>query len=70
MAGYEKQGKNVHYPERDTNQNPTVNEVNTGGYNICLQNARAMAKSQTISIFYNKESVGSMFDLGVAYELV
>lgn len=70
ILNFEKQGKIVHYPERDTNQSPITNGVNTGGYNICLQNARAIFTSQTIAIFYNKESVGSMFDLGVTYELI
>lgn len=69
IVNYENQGFKVHYPERDTNQNPYINGVNTGGYNICLQNARALANAKTVSIFYNKSSTGSMFDLGVTYYL-
>ena len=69
ISKYEKKGIHVHYPERDTNQNPVVRGKNTGGYNICLQNATAIASANTVSIFYNPQSVGSMFDLGVTYEL-
>lgn len=62
---YENAGFNVHYPERDTNQNPVENGVNTGGYNICLENATAIANAKNVSVFYNKQSTGSMFDVGV-----
>lgn len=68
ISKYEKAGFKIHYPSRDTNQNPILNGVNTGGYNICLQNARALASSKTVVLYYNPQSVGSMFDLGVAYE--
>jgi hypothetical protein len=66
---FELAGYKVHYPERDTNQDPYKNGINTGGYNICLQNARAIFSSDTVAIYYNKESTGSMFDLGVAYQI-
>lgn len=65
IAKYEKQGFHVHYPERDTNQSPFINGVNTGGYSICLENATAIANAKTVAIYYNKASTGSMFDLGV-----
>ncbi|MFA6860006.1 MAG: hypothetical protein WCR30_01290 [Clostridia bacterium] len=64
-----KKGYFVHYPETDTNQNPYVNGVNTGGYNICLQNAQAISNAKNIFIFYDKTSYGTVFDLGVAYYL-
>lgn len=67
ITEYENQGFDVHYPERDTNQDPHQNGVNTGGYNICLQNASAIANAKNVSIFYNKTSTGSMFDLGITY---
>lgn len=69
IAKYEQMGMHVHYPERDTNQNPVVDGTNTGGYNICLQNATAIAASSAVALYYNPQSVGSMFDLGVTYEL-
>jgi len=67
---YEQSGYHVHYPERNTNQNPVVNGINTGGFNICAENAKAIAEAQTVVVFYNKQSTGSMFDLGVTYQLM
>lgn len=69
----ESKGFKVHFPNRpgkpDTNQDPIVNGVNTGGYNICLDNAKAIAKAHTVSIYYDRTSMGSIFDLGVTYYL-
>ena len=70
ITKYEKLGFNVHYPSRDTNQNPVQCGVNTGGYNICLENATAIASSKMVVLHYNPQSVGSMFDLGVTYETI
>lgn len=67
---YESIGFDIHYPQRDTNQNPIVNNINTGGYNICLQNAQAIKRSNVVTMYYNRESTGSMFDLGVTFELM
>ena len=67
---YEDQNFHVHYPQRDTNQNPVVDGINTGGYNICAENAKAIAEAQKVVAFYNKASVGSVFDLGVTYTLM
>ena len=64
---YETKGYKIHYPERDANQNPVVNGVNTGGYSICFDNTVANAKAKNTILFYNKTSAGSMFDLGVTY---
>ena len=69
IAKYEDLGYHVHYPARNTNQNPFVNKINTGGFNICLENARAIAAAQTVVIYYDNSSIGSAFDLGVAYSL-
>jgi hypothetical protein len=62
-------GEIVHYPDENTNQNPFVDGENTGGYNICFENASAIAKANTVRAFYLKNSVGSVFDLGVTYYL-
>ena len=59
-----KQGYIVHYPDKNT-----VQEDILGGYNICLQNASAIATSESIDIYYDQSSTGSIFDLGVAYAL-
>ena len=40
-----------------------------GGYAICRQNAEAVATSKEIDIYYDQLSMGSSFDLGVAYAL-
>ena len=67
VKDYENKGYKIHYPERDANQNPVVNGVNTGGYSICFDNTVANANAKNTVLFYNKKSAGSMFDLGVTY---
>jgi hypothetical protein len=64
VAMKREKGYIVHYPEKNT-----VQEDALGGYNICLQNALAMATSESIDIYYDQSSTGSVFDLGVAYAL-
>ncbi len=53
---------NLYYPAKHTNQIDV-----TGGYRICTDNANAIGNANTIHIFYDNTSTGSMFDLGVAY---
>ncbi len=51
---------------------PHLHTVQTdlfGGYAICKQNAEAIASSEEIDIYYDQSSIGSIFDLGVAYAL-
>ena len=60
----ETEGYKVHAPHLHTRQIDLF-----GGYAICKQNAEAVASSSLVSIYYDKESVGSVFDLGVAYAL-
>lgn len=55
-------GHKVHLPHRDTNQEGT-------GLSICSVNARAIANSDEVHIFYNAKSQGSHFDMGVAFAL-
>ena len=40
-----------------------------GGYSICRQNAENLSSSSEVNIYYDKTSFGSVFDLGVAYQL-
>ena len=54
----------VHAPHLHTNQVDPL-----GGYNICKQNATAVATSSEIDVYYDQSSTGSVFDLGVAYAL-
>jgi nucleoside 2-deoxyribosyltransferase len=55
-------GHNVHLPHRDTNQN-------NSGFNICKENSNAIFNSDEIHIFYNSESQGTHFDMGVSFAL-
>lgn len=58
------EGYFVHAPHLHTRQIDLF-----GGYAICKQNAQAVASSSLVAIYYDKESTGSVFDLGVAYAL-
>lgn len=58
------EGKTVYYPARDTQQDDP-----TGGYNICWDNKVAILLSDEVHIFWDKNSIGSIFDLGMAFAL-
>lgn len=58
----EKAGHRVHYPPRDTDQAAT-------GLEICTQNAGAIAAADEVHIFFNPNSTGSHFDMGVTFAL-
>lgn len=60
VSELEGKGWKVHLPHRDTDQNAS-------GYNICNQNARAIALADEVHIFYNPDSQGTHFDMGVAF---
>jgi len=62
VKSFEVQGINVHLPHRDTKQDAR-------GYDICKQNARAIASSDEVHIFFNNDSKGTHFDMGVAFAL-
>lgn len=62
VESLESQGIKVHLPHRDTNQKAT-------GIEICNQNAHAIKASDEVHIFYNPESQGTHFDMGVAFSL-
>lgn len=55
-------GKKIYVPHLDTVQTDLL-----GGYTICCQNAEGLSTSEAIFIYYDKNSKGSMFDLGVVY---
>jgi len=57
----ENQGKTIYYPARDTDQNDTI------GFRICTDNKNAIKNSKEIHIFWDKNSTGSLFDLGMAF---
>lgn len=58
----EDKGHIVHLPHRDTDQSAS-------GLEICMENGAAIAMSDEIHIFYNPESQGSHFDLGMVFAL-
>lgn len=60
----ETDGHTVHLPVRDTEQ-----EDETGGYIICQDNAAAILYADEVHISYNERSLGTHFDLGVAFAL-
>lgn len=61
VAGLESNGIGVHYPPRDTKQD------DENGLNICSQNRKAIEDSDEVHIYYNPNSEGSKFDLGMAF---
>jgi len=58
----ENKGCEVHLPPRDTNQD-------VDGFDICIENGAAIHMSNEIHIFYNAESKGSHFDMGIAFAM-
>jgi nucleoside 2-deoxyribosyltransferase len=62
VRNLEEQGHIVHLPHRDTNQEAS-------GLSICLQNYCAILSADEVHIFFNPESTGTHFDLGVAFAL-
>jgi hypothetical protein len=56
----ESEGCEVHLPHRDTDQNAS-------GYEICMQNTKAIAMANEVHIFYNPDSQGTHFDMGAAF---
>ena len=61
----EEQGREVHWPFRDTKQDDP-----TGGYEICRTNFRAIVNANEIHIWYDETSQGSKFDMGGVFMLV
>jgi len=57
----EHEGYDVYYPAVDTDQNDEI------GYRICSDNAKAILEADEVHIFWDKDSKGSLFDLGVAF---
>jgi len=62
VSNKETHGWVIHLPHRDTDQKAK-------GYDICKQNAEAIKNADKVFVFYNPESQGTHFDLGVAFAL-
>lgn len=56
-------GKKVYYPATNTDQNDKI------GFRICSDNREAIMESEEIHIYWDKDSQGSLFDLGMAFAL-
>jgi hypothetical protein len=59
VAEMESQGHFVHYPPRDVDQSDPV------GDNIITKHRFAMLQSDEVHIFFDPDSKGSCFDLGM-----
>lgn len=57
----EAKGITVHWPIRDTNQNDKT------GFNICVENCKAIREADEVHIIWDGKSQGSMFDLGIVF---
>lgn len=62
IAKLENDGNEVYYPARDTDQ---IDD--TGGWRICTDNKNAIYLSDEVHIFWDDKSIGSIFDLGMAF---
>jgi nucleoside 2-deoxyribosyltransferase len=62
VKNLENKGINVYAPHRDTNQMAL-------GYEICRQNMLGIMDADEVHIFYNSNSQGTHFDMGVAFAL-
>ncbi len=56
-------GDKVYVPFLDTDQNDPT------GYRICSDNLRAIDWAHEIHVWWNENSTGSLFDLGMAFAL-
>lgn len=54
----------VHFPPRDVDQSN-----DNGGVRICEEHRKAMFESDEVHVWWNEQSSGSHFDLGMAYML-
>jgi len=60
----ERQGYDVHYPARDTNQ-----EGDPIGLRILRDNCAAIRRASEVHVFWNGKSSGSHFDIGASFIL-
>ena len=63
VAKLEKEGWEVHWPHRDTNQE------DEHGLNICKENRGAIITADIVHIVWDGKSTGSLFDMGMAFAL-
>jgi hypothetical protein len=63
VAGLEGQGHQVHFPPRD------VNQGDPDGFEICRSHLAAMKECDEVHVYWDPNSKGSHFDLGMAFAL-
>lgn len=63
VAQLEKEGHTVHNPKYAVNQDDET------GYNICDGHYYSMQMSDRVDVFWDSNSKGSHFDLGMAFAL-
>jgi hypothetical protein len=63
VAKMEDGGHQVYFPPRDTPQDDPT------GLNICLRMTQQIRLADEVHIFYNPQSQGIHFDMGVAFAL-
>jgi hypothetical protein len=62
VCDLERDGRTIcHWPSRDTDQNDPI------GFNICAENRRAIHESDEVHIWYDSNSQGSLFDVGMLF---
>jgi nucleoside 2-deoxyribosyltransferase len=60
----ESNGYQVHWPQRDTKQ-----DGDPIGIRICGDNRQAIENADEVHVFWNPQSTGSLFDLGMTFAL-
>lgn len=61
VSRLEKEGWNVHFPHRDTDQDDDI------GYRICSDNRYAIELSDAVFVIRDGKNQGCLFDLGMAF---
>ena len=61
VSALEAKGWHVHWPTRDTKKN------DTNGLEVCRQNRAAIYMAQEVHVWYESESQGSHFDIGMSF---
>ena len=63
VAELEAEGHIVHWPARDTDQKDPI------GNRICAVNCQAIEEADRVIIWWDPDSQGSLFDIGMAWAL-
>ncbi|MCW1296465.1 MAG: hypothetical protein OH319_02180 [Candidatus Parvarchaeota archaeon] len=61
VSKLESNGHKVYYPPRDTKQDDPI------GIRICSANKKAVMEADEVHVYWDDESEGSRFDLGMAF---